>query len=110
MRRPARKMTKAEVLRCIRGLPKDQRNPVVCALVGHSRIHEYSFGYIHCARCGAQVGDVLMGDYPDRKEETVIVSHSHCATCQRAASAFTWRDRLYAPNPFTKPAEERAVA
>ena len=108
MSSPARKMTKAEVLRRIRGLPKDQRNPVVCALVGHSRIHEYSFGYIHCARCGAQVGDVLMGDYPDR-QATVIVSHAHCATCQRAAAAFTWRDSLYAPNLFTKTAEEGAA-
>ncbi len=33
----------------------------LCAWIGHSRAFTYCFGYVHCARCEAQVGDCLGG-------------------------------------------------
>lgn len=93
-------LTKADVLRRVRGLSKDQRNASVCALVGHSRIQSACFGYYNCGRCGAQVGDTLASVYRGA-EQAVVIGHD-CATCRKNAKALTWKDTLFAPDPFAK--------
>ncbi|MCA9936544.1 MAG: hypothetical protein H6662_15455 [Ardenticatenaceae bacterium] len=76
----------------------EQRNSVVCALIGHSRIQTTCFGYYYCARCGAQLGDALGGVYYGA-ETAVIVGHK-CETCLKNAETLTWQDTLFCPDPF----------
>lgn len=76
------------------------RNAVACSLVGHSRIQEYCLGYFTCGRCGAQVGDSLGAAYD--ATGVVIVGHN-CPKCHANASALTWRDRVFAKDPFPAP-------
>jgi hypothetical protein len=71
---------------------------IVCALFGHSNIITTCFGYIYCARCGAQVGDSLGGYYDNPK--SVIVGHK-CGTCKANYKRLSWKDKLLAPNPFS---------
>lgn len=95
-----KQMTKAEVLRRVRGLDKDARNATVCALVGHSRIQSTCFGYYNCGRCDAQVGDTLGSIYSGAKR-AVVIGHD-CPTCRENAELLTWRDTLFAADPFPK--------
>lgn len=76
---------------------KGQRDKLVCLLVGHSRIVEYCFGYVYCARCGGQLGDMLGGSYDAMSK--VIVNHE-CHHCAENYNKLTWRDKLFTPNPF----------
>lgn len=95
-------LTRAEALKKVRALGKisrGQRNEIVCALIGHSNILTGCFGYISCARCEAQVGDTLAGSYWNA--DAVVVGHD-CADCRKNAKRLTWRDTLYAPDPFPK--------
>lgn len=72
-------MNKTEVKKRIAGLSAEQAKAVVCALVGHSQIQTYCFGYYNCARCGEQVGDSLAGAYVGT--DAVVVGHN-CEKCQ----------------------------
>lgn len=93
-----------ELKRRIRGLPPDVQRKSVCALVGHSLIVEACFWYITCARCGAQVGDKLMGGY-SQAERCVQIGHN-CTTCRKNYAALDWRSKFLAPNPFSKPGRD----
>lgn len=75
----------------------EQRNTVVCALVGHSKIMSTCFGYWHCGRCEAQLGDSLGGVYDGGGK--VVIGHN-CETCRENYAACTWRDTVFAPDPF----------
>jgi hypothetical protein len=83
---------------------KDQRNGIVCSLIGHSKIISMCFGYVHCGRCGDQIGDTLMSGFPSM-DESVIMNHN-CPTCQKNYKLLTWKDKLYTSDPF---AERKAV-
>lgn len=91
-------MSKRDVLTRVRGLDVARRNATICALVGHSRIQSACFGYYNCGRCDAQVGDTLGSSYPGAAL-AVVIGHD-CETCRRNAKMLTWRDTLYAPDPF----------
>jgi len=52
-------MDQKEIENRIEGLSDEQAKAVVCALIGHSKIVNTCMGYIHCARCEAQLGDSL---------------------------------------------------
>ena len=93
-------MTKAEVLKRIKGLDEETQKKMVCALVGHSKIHDYIIGAHYCARCGELVGDTLASIYPGANY-AVVVGHN-CPTCRENYNNTTWRDRLLAPEPFTQ--------
>ncbi len=93
------KHTQSEVEARIAGLDEETQKRMVCALVGHSRIHETCFGYHYCARCGEQVGDTLASLYPEAKE-AVVVGHN-CETCQANFAECDWRDTFMAPDPFS---------
>lgn len=97
----SRELTKEELLAKLEAmgpLSEEQRNRMVCALVGHSRIQTTCFGYYYCARCGDQVGDNL-GSIYEGAAKAVIVGHN-CETCRTNYAACTWKDTLFAPDPF----------
>lgn len=93
-------MTKRRLLAALAALgdiTTEQRNAVVCALVGHSLIQSACFGYFNCARCGEQAGDSLGGAYT--ADKVVVVGHD-CSTCRANYKKLTWRDKLFAADPF----------
>lgn len=90
-------MTQAEIERRIEGLDEETQKRMVCALAGHSRIVETCFGYIHCARCGDHIGDMLGG--ASTVKENVIMGHN-CDTCRANFGKLNWRDTFMAPEPF----------
>lgn len=90
-------MTEGEVIKRTEGLSDEQAKVVICALVGHSRIQTYCFGYFNCARCGEQVGDNLGSTYDGNK--SVIVDHD-CAICRANFASLDWKHKLLTPEPF----------
>lgn len=92
-------LTEAEVLSKVQALGEladEQRNSIVCALIGHSRICTTFFGYQYCGRCSAQVGDTLGGV---GRSDIVAVGHN-CGICRANFAKCDWRDKLFAPDPF----------
>lgn len=79
---------------------EEQRKKITCALIGHSLVQTTFFGYYYCARCEEQVGDSLVGFYPDA-ERTVIVGHN-CPTCRENYKKLTWKDKIFCPDPFNE--------
>ena len=89
-------LTKAEVLSRVRGLTGDTRQSTICALVGHTRLTTYCFGYLNCGRCGAQTGDTLMGS---KVTGRVVEGHyqfkdNKDCDCAQVVAKLTWRDTL----------------
>jgi len=82
---------------------KDERNKIICAMIGHSKIIDTFFGYIRCARCETLLGDALTGVFDGSKY--VIVGHN-CSQCKDNYKDLTWKDLLFAPYPFTKEEDE----
>lgn len=72
---------------------------IFCVFFGHSKIIDTCLGYIHCGRCGEQIGDAL-GGYFDGKGHTII-GHD-CSECRRAYSNMGWRDKILTSDPFKK--------
>lgn len=95
----AKKMTKVEVLRRLKGLDENTQKAMACALIGHSDIVTSCFGYVSCSRCGAHLGDTLAGAYSN--DNAVVVGHN-CPTCRKNYERLTWRDTFMAPDPFAK--------
>lgn len=96
-------MTKKELLNKIKLIEpesKEQRNQIVCSLIGHSMIQTTCFGYYYCGRCGDQLGDTLASIYPAVKD-VVIIDHN-CKTCEKNYKKLTWKDKLYVSDPFKK--------
>lgn len=78
-------------------ITEPERNRIACALIGHSRIVTYCFGYVSCARCGDQIGDTL-GGMTDLGEN-VVVGHA-CDICRANYEKLSWQDKLFVANPF----------
>lgn len=83
-------------------LTDEQRKSITCSLLGHSHITTGCFGYVYCARCGAQVGDCLGGIYYDPLE--VRVGHN-CPICRENYKKLGWKDKILSPDPFTEEAQ-----
>jgi len=67
---------------------------MVCGLLGHSRIVTEWFGYVFCARCHAQLDDLLV-PAPDREEPIIVFDHLRardCEDCEARRKDLTWRD------------------
>ena len=75
----------------------DKIKAMFCVWFGHSNIIETCWGYVHCARCGDQIGDSLAGCY--HNPNAVIVGHN-CETCRENYRKLAWKDKFLAPNPF----------
>lgn len=87
-----------EILKKMPCKNKQQRNEIVCSLIGHSRIQSTFMGYWNCGRCNQQLGDSLGSMYPQAKE-TVIIGHK-CEICIANYKKFNWKDKIYVENPF----------
>ena len=92
-------MTKKELETKLAALGKisdEKKRDVVCALVGHSGIITLCFGYVNCARCGAQIGDTLGGS-SDISNCTIVGKHTRngrvCRSCKKNYQTMTWRDK-----------------
>ena len=85
------------MLKALGELNDETKKGIVCQLIGHSNIITTCFGYIHCSRCEAQIGDTLAGCYDNPK--SVIVGHN-CETCKENYKKLTWRDKYLCPDPF----------
>ena len=88
-------MTRSELsakLKVINPESKQQRNKLVCALIGHSRIRTFFFGYNYCARCEDQLGDSLGGVF--KVSDEFIQGHTD-KECLDSLKAMDWKDKLY---------------
>jgi hypothetical protein len=92
-------ITKPALIKMLAGIPIDSHKATVCAIIGHSRIVEESWGYIHCGRCEAKVGDVLGGSFDISK--CVVIGHG-CDICRALYKKLDWHDKFLAQNPFPK--------
>lgn len=79
-------------------LSDEQRNTIVCSLIGHSLIQTFCFGYYNCARCGEEMGDSLIGSYLNA-QNTVIVGHD-CDLCRENYGKLGWEHKIFTPDPF----------
>lgn len=70
---------------------------VFCALFGHSKVIDTCIGYVHCARCGEQIGDALGGYFNGKGY--AIVGHG-CPECKEAYKKMRWWHKILSPNPF----------
>jgi len=70
---------------------------IFCVFFGHSRIIENCFGYVHCARCGELLGDVIGGVYDG--SDKVIMGHN-CDTCKANYKKLTLKDKFLVKNPI----------
>jgi ribosomal protein L37AE/L43A len=100
-----KKVTLKEVKERIKGLDDKTAKHIVCALVGHSKIQNFCFGYYTCARCGAQVGDNLGSIYPGA-DTAVVVGHN-CSICRKNFKKCTWKDTFLSPTPFEEKKEAK---
>ena len=86
-------LTKKELqskLKALNGVTRQQRKEIACTLIGHSKIIEACFGYVHCARCDQQIGDTLGGVFDD--SDCVVVDHK-CDICIKNWPKMTWQDK-----------------
>ncbi len=70
-----------EKIKALGEISENQKKSIVCSLIGHSDITDVCLGYVHCARCGDQIGDTLASIYP-RVKKQVIINHE-CDTCKK---------------------------
>lgn len=82
---------------------QEQINSVICSLIGHSRITSHCFGYHHCGRCDAQLGDSLASVYQAGAD--VIQGHN-CETCRANFEKCGWQDKLNVRDPFAEVPED----
>lgn len=97
--KPLSKTALMTKLKALGEITTEQRNSIVCRLIGHSKIVTLCFGYVNCARCEDQIGDTLGGS--TELKENVVVGHD-CPTCRENFSKLGWKDKLYAKNAFPK--------
>lgn len=72
----------------------EQRRSIYCVMNGHSNIVKTCFGYVHCARCGDQIGDALGGVYSN---ENVVISGHACKECKANWKRLTKKDKVLVP-------------
>lgn len=84
-----------EKLKSLGDIDEQSKKEIVCSLIGHSNIMKACFGYHHCGRCDALVGDSLGGAY--QNPEAVYVGHN-CETCRKNYKELTWQDTFLAPS------------
>ena len=70
------------------------RRAMLCAKHGHPRVADFCFGYVTCARCGAQLGDTLTAVF--ELQYYVIVGHD-CEVCRGNAKTLKRHERFLLP-------------
>lgn len=62
-------------------LTKVQEAEIYCVKNGHADYIYKCWGYVHCGRCGQQIGDTLGGVFPCDKIIEVACDASPCKHC-----------------------------
>jgi hypothetical protein len=70
------------------------RRRVYCARNGHTKIITMCFGYVHCARCEAQIGDTLGSTFDTT--DCVVVGHN-CDKCRANFAMLTRTQKHLVP-------------
>jgi len=84
-------------------LTQKQQAQIYCVNHGHANFVWSCFGYVHCGRCGEQIGDTLAGIFSGAG--MVVVGHD-CSTCTDARKTLSKLDvtileRLEGDKSFT---------
>lgn len=65
----------------IEKITQEQRARIYCVKHGHAPYVWTFWGYVHCGRCGEQIGDRL-GSVFDLTNK-IIVTHKNCRECRK---------------------------
>lgn len=80
-------------------LTKDQKMAIYCVMNGHAKIITTCFGYVHCKRCGDQIGDRLASTFD--LTDYVIDKHD-CDECRENYKKLKRHEKAYCGDPFKK--------
>ena len=61
-------------------LTNTQKAKIYCVKHGHANYITSCFGYVHCGRCGEQIGDRLGGSFPMDRTASIACNGS-CKVC-----------------------------
>jgi len=61
-------------------LTKEQKMQIYCVKHGHAMYITQCFGYVHCGRCGTQIGDTLASIFDTRGY--LLIGHK-CKICNK---------------------------
>lgn len=61
-------------------LTKEQKLKIYCVKHGHAKYVKKFWGYVHCGRCGEQIGDQLAGCFDTTG--LMVVGHK-CKVCDK---------------------------
>lgn len=75
---------------------KDRLRNLVCAVFRHSNLEDSCWGYVSCARCGAQLGDTLAGCYSNSRQVGISCD---CTACRENLKRLTFIDTFLAKKP-----------
>ena len=62
-------------------LTQEKRARIYCAVHGHANYVINCFGYVHCGRCGDQIGDRLGGVFDMSNKIAVGCKDQSCGIC-----------------------------
>ena len=71
-------------------ITKKQKAQIYCIKNGHANFVSLFFGYVHCGRCGEQIGDQL-GSVFDTTE-MIVIGHK-CSKCSKLKKQLTDLDK-----------------
>ena len=62
-------------------LTQEQKAQIYCVKHGHAPYIYKFWGYVHCGRCGEQIGDTLVSMFPCDKRAVIGCPDKPCSTC-----------------------------
>ena len=62
-------------------ITQQQKAQIYCVKHGHANYVYSFFGYVHCGRCGDQIGDRLGGFFPMDKSVVIGCKAKPCENC-----------------------------
>lgn len=62
-------------------LTKQQQAEIYCIKNGHANYIWKCWGYVHCGRCGKQIGDQLAGCFDTGKLLVIGCNEKNCKVC-----------------------------
>jgi len=75
-------------------LTKEQEAKIFCIKHGHATYVTKCFGYVHCGRCGTQVGDTLASCYPMDQVAVPSCPNKPCKHCDPIIKKLSKQDKI----------------